>query len=133
MFETPPRRPLLAVALLMACAPCLAHHSAALWDSTKTVMLHGTVKQFQWTNPHCFIQLLVPVEAASAGDQREQEWSIEMASPFQVLSGGWKPGTLKAGDKIEVTVHPARDGTPAADFISAVSADGRALGKKSPQ
>ena len=104
-----------------------AHHSGALWDSSKTVTLEGTVKQFQWSNPHCWIQLLVPVDGAAGGAQ--DEWSIEMAAPVQVLQGGWKPGTLKAGDRIRVSVHPARDGSRAGNFISATGADGHSLGK----
>ncbi len=58
-----------------------------------------------------------------------EEWSIEMAAPIQLLQGGWKPGTLKAGDHISVTVHPARDGHRAGNFMSAVGADGQTLGK----
>jgi hypothetical protein len=124
-------RVLLGLCIMLVSIPGFAHHSGGLWDKTKNMTLHGTVKQFQWTNPHCFIQLLVPAEGPNTGGvAREQEWSIEMASPFQVLTGGWKPGTLKSGDRIEVTVHPARDGSPSGDFISAVSADGHPLGQK---
>lgn len=54
--------------------PCAAHHSFAMFDMKRTVTLHGTVKQFQWSNPHCYIQLLVPAQGTSA------EWSIEMSS-----------------------------------------------------
>ena len=118
------QRLLGALAALIA-GTSFAHHSVAMWDSSKTLRLAGTVRQFQWTNPHCFIQLLVsPVGSANSGTQ---EWSIEMAAPFQVRQGGWKPGTLKPGDHIQVTVHPARDGSPAGDFISAVAMDGRPL------
>jgi hypothetical protein len=126
------RATLLAISAVVASAPCIAHHSGALWDQTRSLTLHGTVTQFQWTNPHCFIQLLVPLDGAASGNAQVQEWNIEMASPFQVLSGGWKPGTLKPGDKIEVTVHPARDGSPSGNFVSAVSAGGHALGQRSP-
>lgn len=97
-----------------------------MWDSSKTVTLEGTVKEFQWSNPHCWIQLLVTQASAAAGDA--QEWSIEMAAPIQVRQGGWKPGTLKAGDHIRVSIHPAHDGTHAGNFVSAVSTDGRPLG-----
>jgi hypothetical protein len=100
-----------------------AHHSGAMWDSAKTLTLSGSVKEFQWSNPHCWIQLLVP-DAAGGG---VQEWSIEMSSPIQMRQGGWKPGTLKAGDRIQVRVHPARDGSHAGNFVSAASADGRSL------
>jgi hypothetical protein len=122
---------LLAIGITAVSVPVAAHHSGTLWDPAKQLTLHGTVRQFQWTNPHCFIQLRVPADAS--GNNRnapEQEWNIEMAAPFQVLTGGWKPGTLKPGDKIAVTVHPARDGSTSGDFVSAVTAGGQPLGHK---
>jgi len=36
-----------------------AHHSFAMFDRTKDVVLKGTVREFQWTNPHSFIELEV--------------------------------------------------------------------------
>jgi hypothetical protein len=119
---------LLGMALLLADPPAMAHHSGGLWDQTKTLTLNGTVRQFQWTNPHCFIQLVVPQNETGTASAKDQEWSIEMASPYQVLTGGWRPATLKPGDKIKVTVHPARDGTPAGNFIAATGSDGHPLG-----
>ena len=51
---------LLLCALLASATAAHAHHSYAMFDSSKTVTLHGTLKQFQWTNPHSFLQILVP-------------------------------------------------------------------------
>jgi hypothetical protein len=53
-----------AVALAAAATPCAAHHSFAIFDFGKSASLSGTVKEFQWNNPHCFIQLLVPTDGA---------------------------------------------------------------------
>jgi Family of unknown function (DUF6152) len=111
---------------MAAADTAVAHHSGSMWNSSKTVTLEGTVKEFQWSNPHCWIQLLVAQAGTSANDA--QEWSIEMAAPIQVRQGGWKPGTLKAGDRIRVSIHPANDGTHAGNFVSAMSIDGRTLG-----
>ena len=116
-------RAIAAAALLAAPGWSFAHHSGAMWDNAKTVKLAGTVREFQWSNPHCWIQLLVD-DAAGGG---KQEWSIEMSAPIQMRQGGWKPGTLKAGDHIQVTVHPARDGSHAGNFVSAAGVDGHAL------
>jgi len=102
----------------------LAHHSGAMFDNDKSVTLTGTVTQFQWTNPHCWIQMLVP------GDAGEVEWSVEMGAPLQLYQGGWKPGTLKPGDEITVTVHPIRDGTHAGLFVAANRKDGTVLWKE---
>jgi hypothetical protein len=90
-----------------------------MFDDDKSVTLAGTVKSFQWTNPHCWIQLVVPGEAGSV------EWSVEMGSPSLLFRAGWKPGTLKTGQKITVVIHPMRDGTPGGLFVSAVGPDGK--------
>jgi hypothetical protein len=119
---------LLGVCALIFSISCSAHHSGALWDRAKRLTLQGTVREFQWTNPHCFIQLLVSAGGAANSSAPPQEWSIEMASPYQVLAGGWKPRTLRAGDKIEVTVNPARDGSHSGSFISGVGKGGNILG-----
>ncbi len=112
---------LIALALAL---PAVAHHSASMFDDQKSVTLNGTVKAFQWTNPHCWIQMLVPAQGGSA-----VEWSVEMGAPFEVFRTGLRPGTLKAGDKITVVIHPMRDGSRAGVFVSAIAPDGKALGK----
>jgi hypothetical protein len=99
-----------------------AHHSYAIFDFGKEVTLSGAVKELQWNNPHCFIQLLV------AGPAGTEEWSIEMGSPMLVTRRGWKPTLIKAGDKITVVIHPLRDGSHGGDYVRASGADGQALG-----
>jgi Family of unknown function (DUF6152) len=108
----------LACLLAASSAPLLAHHSAAMFDDQKTVTLAGTLKQFQWSNPHCWLQVVV---ADAAGDT---EWSVEMGSPSILYRGGWKPTTLHAGDKLVVVIHPMRDGSKGGLFVSAAHQDG---------
>ena len=119
-----------AVALVAAAGlwatSSLAHHSGAMFDYDRSVTLAGTVKQFQWTNPHCWIELTVPGPNGTSED-----WSVEMGAPLQLYQGGWKPGTLKAGDEIKVVVRPNRDASAKSGlFVSAVGSDGRVLGKQ---
>jgi hypothetical protein len=102
-----------------------AHHSFEMFDRTKTVALSGTVKEFQWTNPHCWIQLLVP-----GADGTTVEWGIELDSPRSLIRTGWKPRLVKPGDKVTVTIHPKRDGTDAGGYVSGTAADGSALPPK---
>lgn len=109
---------LLVLALLLPVAPVLAHHSAAMFDNQQSVTLTGTVKQFQWSNPHCWIQLLVSDKTGPV------EWSVEMGSPSQLYRGGWRPSILHAGDPIVVVVHPMRDGSKGGLFVSATHGDG---------
>ena len=117
----------LAVAcgmVLAALAPAAqAHHSYAMFDRSKTVTLTGVIRQFQWTNPHSWIQLTVP------GDGGTEEWSIEMGSPFELLRVGWTATTVKAGEKVTIQIHPVKDGSKGGGFVSGTDADGHPLGK----
>lgn len=113
----------VGILLLMAAAPLCAHHSGAMYDEQKTGTLQGTVRIFQWSNPHCWIQLLVPKDGVT------QEWSVEMGSTAELYRSGWRPGTVKSGDKVTILVRPMRDGTPGGHFMSAVGPDGAPLGK----
>jgi hypothetical protein len=111
------------VVLLFIARSGAAHHSGAMFDTQKSITLDGTVRLFQWTNPHCWIQLLVPSPGGTA------EWSIEMGSNGQLYRNGWRSSTLNAGQKITVIIHPVRDGSAAGQFVSATSADGSLLGQ----
>jgi hypothetical protein len=122
-------RTVLHGALLIVFAPlAAAHHSGAMFDDAKSVTLTGTIKQFQWTNPHCWIQMVVPAQSGPP-----VEWSVEMGAPFEVFRTGLRPTTLKAGDKITVVIHPTRDGSHAGLFVSATGADGKPFGKAAPK
>lgn len=109
---------LTCAAVLSIGVPCEAHHSSAMFDAQKSITLQGTVKSFQWTNPHCWIQLLVPTGS------KVTEWSIEMGSPEQVYRSGWRRSTLQPGTSLTVVIHPVRDGTPGGQFVSAIAANG---------
>jgi hypothetical protein len=112
-------------ALLLAAAalPAIAHHSFSMFDAQKEVVLKGAVKEFQWSNPHTWIQLNVTDDSGKV-----VEWSIEGGSPNLVGRQGWKRNTFKPGDQVQITVHPLRDGQPGGSFVRAVLADGRKLG-----
>ena len=114
---------LLSVLLAGIAFPVLAHHSFSMFDDKKEVVLKGEVKEFQWSNPHTWIQLNVTDAAGKV-----VEWSIEGGSPNLVGRQGWKRNTFKPGDKVEITVHPMRDGQPGGSFMRAVLPDGRRLG-----
>jgi hypothetical protein len=101
----------------------IGHHSFAAFDMEKTSTLSGVVKEFQWVNPHSWIQLLVKDNAG-----KDVEWSIETGSPSSLRRRGWKPNALKSGDRITVTMHPLRDGRPAGSLIDVILADGTKIG-----
>jgi hypothetical protein len=118
------RLPLLMIGAIffLESGSVRSHHSSSLYDGDVTRSLSGSVKEFQWTNPHCWIQLLVRDSNGSV-----VEWSIEMGPPMNALQRHWKRTTIVPGDEIIVTVHPARDNSPTALFLSATRADGAEL------
>src|SRR4051794_1779942 len=84
----------VSLAGVLAGVPAYAHHSYAMFDSTKTMTLSGTVKQFQFTNPHSWIQVMAPGANGSL-----VEWSVQMGAPFELIRAGMGPQTLKPGDR----------------------------------
>ena len=102
-------RPLLAITLTAVAAawPALAHHSFAAYDRTKNLTFKGTVKTFQWTNPHVVMWVVVEPEGGGAA----QEWSFETTSPGVLTRVGWTRQSVKVGDRVSVEFNPLRDGS----------------------
>jgi hypothetical protein len=119
----------LAGALTLAVAgPAAAHHSFAMFDQTKIVTLEGEVHEFQWTNPHAFIELDV-----KQADGKVVRWSIELNSPNNLKRQGWNRVALKPGDKISARVSPLRNNKPGALFLDLKKADGTVLDSGLPK
>jgi hypothetical protein len=110
--------------MVAASAPAaLAHHSTAMFEPEKRVTLSGTITDFQWTNPHAWIQVAVP-----GADGKSADWSFECGSPNTLSRQGWKPSTLKPGDPVTIVANPMKDGTNAGLMYTVALADGRVLG-----
>lgn len=109
-------------------APALGHHSFAMFESSdKRIDIEGTVREFQWTNPHVFIQVIVP-----GADGKTTEWSVEGPPINMMARSGWKRTSLVPGDKLTVTIRALKDGTPGGLLVSAKKADGTVLGEAGP-
>jgi len=104
-------------------APAFAHHSFAMFDRDKAVSMTGVVKEYEWTNPHVWIHLMAP---DAAGMPRE--WSFEMQSVQQDSYAGWRPDSVKAGDRVTIEFHPLKDGSRGGQLMSATLANGQHLG-----
>lgn len=115
----------LAAAALVASAPPSvdAHHSMAMFDQTSEVVVEGTVRQFQWSNPHAYIQLVVENEAGNP-----VEWSLELGSPVYLYARGWRPRTLRPGSEVRVRINPLRNGSPGGAVLDVTDMDGNAVG-----
>ena len=108
-----------ATAAVIAGSAASAHHSTAMFDMEKSVTLNGTIKEFQWTNPHTWIVFEVP--NASGGTD---EYGIEGMSPNYLARTGWDKHTLSSGDKVELIIHPLRDGRKGGFDVSVKKPDG---------
>ena len=100
-----------------------AHHSFAMFDHEKTITVSGTLTEFEWTNPHCWLHVAV-VDAATG---RTVDWAFEMGSVGQVAQQGWKADTVKPGDKITIEAHPMKDGSRGGQYQGAKLSDGRSF------
>jgi hypothetical protein len=119
--------PIVALAAMMIApvvvAPAMAHHSYAMFDMTRSVVLDATITRFKWQNPHSFIEADVAVKGAS------EHWAIEMTSPNNLAQEGWKRTSLKPGDKVQLHVHPLRSGARGGSYVGVKLADGSTLGQ----
>jgi Family of unknown function (DUF6152) len=112
----------VAAAVLAVPPAALAHHSFAMFDANQALTALGTVKEFQWGNPHTWLEVVV-----LNPDGTEKALSLELNALSGLRRNGWRPGTLKPGDKVKVTYHPMRDGTPAGQLVQVVMEDGQTL------
>jgi hypothetical protein len=113
---------LAAVALAIA-APADAHHSFSMFDRDKSVTVSGVVKEYEWSNPHVWIHLVAPDASG-----KPVEWGFEMQSVQQDIAAGWRPDSVKPGDRISVEYHPLKDGSRGGQLMGATLADGKHLG-----
>ena len=111
------------LAMFAAIGPASAHHSYAMFDGSKTDTLEGTVKAFEWINPHAWIHIAV-VNAQGA----PEEWAFEMASIGQLAARGWARDTVKPGDHVSITYHPMRDGSHGGSQLAVKLANGTVMG-----
>jgi len=108
----------LLITLCVVGAPRIthAHHSFAMYDSTKLVVIDGTVSNFQWTNPH----VLLWVTGATTAGEAPTLWTVELpTSPGNLGRMGWSKHSLKGGDHVIVELNPLRDGKHGGSFKKA--------------
>jgi Family of unknown function (DUF6152) len=120
----------VALLLLTASVPLLAHHGAAQFDVGKKVTVKGTVVEWFWANPHCFLRF-----DAAGDDGQVVHWNVELQSGPNILPQGFTKQTFKVGDQVTVTLEPVKNGRPLGRLQKVVLADGSTLplGADNPQ
>ena len=108
---------------LSFATPAFAHHSFAMFNREKVENISGVVKEYEWTNPHVWIHVMMP---DAQGTPRE--WSFEMQSVQQDAAAGWRSDSVKPGDRVSIEYHPLKDGSRGGQLMSAILANGQHLG-----
>lgn len=112
-------------AALAVVGSASAHHSFAMFDSSKVWTWEGTVVEFQWRQPHSHV--IVDVPKTGADPDIAGRWDFESSSPNIAQRQGWNKSSFKPGDKIKVVGLPMRDGSKGGSLKYAVAPDGKVL------
>ena len=112
---------LTAAVLFGTSAPLVAHHGAASFDTGKELVLKGTVTDWIWSNPHCFLKFDVKDESGT------RSWMVETQNPTDMSRRGFARTSFKPGDSVTVTVEPLKNGLPVGRIKSVVLANGQTL------
>lgn len=113
---------LLCVASLALVETASAHHSTAMFEWGKEASLSGTIKQYQWTQPHTFLWVVV-----DKGNGTTEEWGLEGMSPSWLGRRGWSRHSFKAGDKVSVVYYPLKDHRPGGFYVRVKGPDGKLM------
>ncbi|HZP33295.1 MAG TPA: DUF6152 family protein [Candidatus Acidoferrales bacterium] len=111
------------VILLLASVPVFAHHGNAAFDTGKKVALKGTVTEWVWANPHCWLKFDVKDDKGAV-----VHWVAETNNLADMMERGWTMHTFKPGDEVTVTIEPVKNGNPVGRVLEVVLPNGQKLG-----
>lgn len=111
------------LATMMVSSPVMAHHSYAMFDNSKEIVLTGTVQEFDYSGPHAWVYLVVADNQGQA-----VKWSLECRSPEELARQGLRSVDIKPGDKLSATVYAARNGSKYGAVIRVDTANGKHFG-----
>jgi hypothetical protein len=117
----------LTISLMTASMPVFAHHGSAAFDAGKQVVMKGTVTQWAWANPHCFLSYDVKDDGGNV-----THWVVETSNPPDMINRGWSKGMFKPGDEVTVTVEPVKSGKPVGRLLDVVLPNGKTMHSASP-
>ena len=100
-----------------------AHHGAASFDTTKELTLKGTVTEWIWANPHCFLKFDAKDDTGTV-----RNWAVEVSNPTDMTRLGWARTSFKFGDEVTVTLQPVKNGAPVGRLRRVVLPNGETLG-----
>ena len=110
----------VVLAGLGLAAPASAHHSYAMFDQTRDLVLTGTVQEWQWANPHILLVVVAPDDKGKA-----VPWTLEGSSPAVLRERGWRRAIVKIGDRVTVHLAPLKDGSKGGQLNIVTAPDGK--------
>jgi hypothetical protein len=113
---------LTSAVILLLSLSAVAHHGAASFDNEKVLTLKGTVTEWLWANPHCFLKLNAKDETGSV-----RNWNLELGNPTDITGAGYRRTTFKPGDEVTVTITPVKSGAPVGRLRTVELANGQKL------
>ena len=116
-----------AVSLLAVSVPLVAHHGAASFDTTRELTLKGTVTEWIWANPHCFLKFDAKDDTGSV-----RNWAVEVSNPTDMTKRGWARTSFKAGDEVTVALQPVKSGAPVGRIRHVILPNGQTLSAGAP-
>ena len=111
------------IAAMTVSGAALAHHTHAHYESEANTVLEGTIKDFEWRNPHSWVT--ITVENEETGEL--EDWILEARAPGALTRSGWTEESLKPGDEVAITIRPLKSGGTGGLLRSVVLADGTTL------
>ena len=117
----------VAFALLVLAVPVFAHHGTASFDTTRDLTLKGTVTEWIWANPHCFLKFDAMDETGTV-----RNWAVEVSNPTDMTKRGWARSSFKVGDAVTVNLQPVKNGAPIGRLRTVNLPDGSTLSAGGP-
>ena len=111
-----------AVGLMGLSVPLAAHHGAASFDTTRELTLKGSVTEWIWANPHCFLKFDAKDDTGTV-----RNWAVEVSNPTDMTRLGWARTSFKGGDEVTVTLQPVKSGAPVGRLRSVILPNGQTL------
>ena len=115
------------VGVVLITAPVAAHHGTASFDTSKDLTLKGTVTDWIWANPHCFLKFDAMDETGTV-----RNWAVEVSNPTDMTKRGWARSSFKVGDVVTVNLQPVKNGAPIGRLRNVVLPDGSSLTAMGP-
>ncbi len=109
---------------MLGCQLATAHHSTVGQIEETSMEINGVVKEFQFKNPHSWIQIMVKDDSG-----QEVEWSVEWLIPNILMRQGYNPATFRPGDEVRVRLRQHVSGSPMGEFDGAIKDDGSIVGR----